>query len=271
MAYTFDDAGTLEMNRVDSEAIWFVSIENDKDDTLENAIYLAAVAQQRGLDVHVAQWDGTQYVDLNKDVEIDAINSFFEITPVTKTKEVLVAEPSATTNYVYVPMCDLVAEEGMTWREWLASDYNTTGITNPAIKTADYQDVSYDEVILADGCYGFAEYALQGTWIFGEYRPSKATLEQEINFVATGVAEDENITAFEKIRISYYEGYHLQKVYVDYVANDIAYPNYNMHSADNSLGFEEKWLNRTIDFGLDPQDVSEEFYNWFIANATPVT
>ena len=48
----------------------------------------------------------------------------------------------------------------MTWAEWLESDYNTTGQTNPQIKTSDFEDISYDEVIVEGKDYGFIVYEL---------------------------------------------------------------------------------------------------------------
>lgn len=156
IVYSLDDTSTLAMNGVDSNTIWFASIANSEDDTLDNAIYLAAVAQkQHGYDVHIAKWNGTQYVDQGKDTEIDAVSSFTITTPVTKTKEVLISAPTSTTTYTYVPVGTLVAEKGMTWAEWLVSDYNTTGETAPTIKTADFEDVSYDDVIVAGESYGW--------------------------------------------------------------------------------------------------------------------
>jgi hypothetical protein len=52
-----------------------------------------------------------------------------------------------------------IADRGMTWAEWFASDYNTTGETEGTIKDANGNDVSMDAVIVDGTAYevGFAK------------------------------------------------------------------------------------------------------------------
>ena len=56
----------------------------------------------------------------------------------------------------------------MTWAEWLVSEYNTTGETTPIIKTSNFEDVSYNDVILNGGCYGFYIEQVTGSATFDD-------------------------------------------------------------------------------------------------------
>ena len=142
----------------------------------------------------------------------------------------------------------------MTWAEWLASDYNTTGETAPTIKTADFEDVSYDDVIVAGENYGFyqqtSEYTLSGVWTFVDVPDNTTKMVQELSFTSCGVD-------FAAIEIGNYEG-------ILYFTN-----KWETYCSWNA--FMDEWEIdgcNTVDFGSEPQAVSQEFYEWFIVNAT---
>ena len=73
----------------------------------------------------------------------------------TETKKVQITAPSSSTEHVYIPAGKLSAEAGMTWSEWLDSEYNNIGVSQPSIKNSDYEDVEYDEEIIPGSEYGF--------------------------------------------------------------------------------------------------------------------
>lgn len=188
-----------------------------------------------------------KYVAVDYDDEINAVDCFTETYTVTGTQKVQVTAPSTSTEYVYIPCGTLQAEKGMTWADWLANAYNTTGYTTPIIKTSDFENVSYNEVIMEDKDYGFVVYELSGKWEFNNTIdfPSK-TISQNINFIKLI-----DNTECKKI-----------DVHVDRLM-------YYFGNTAESINYEGNWFvsNRTIDFGSTPQSVSKEFYEWFTANA----
>lgn len=155
--YDFETDEYLEMEGVKGDSVYLWTIYDSSKDTKENIIYLAAYLNklENNPNRHVAKWDGTKYVAVNYDAEIAAVDTFTETYTVKSTKKVQITAPSTSVDYVFVPVGTLKAEKGMTWAEWLASDYNTTGKTNPTIKTSTFADVSYDDVIKANESYGF--------------------------------------------------------------------------------------------------------------------
>jgi hypothetical protein len=133
-----------------------IRIMEDKDDTLENAIYLAAYQNHvNNAGVRVAKWNGTKYEPVNCDAQINAITTFTEVVTVTKTKDVIVSETSKNTTNVFIPLRTLKAEEGMNWNSWLVSDYNTTNETNLTIRNADAELVDLNSTIEAGKEYSF--------------------------------------------------------------------------------------------------------------------
>ncbi|MBQ9961524.1 MAG: leucine-rich repeat domain-containing protein, partial [Firmicutes bacterium] len=144
---------------VPTSGLEYYSIKNENDDTLENAVYLAAYLIKTGKssDFDIAMWDGTEYVDLNKQDEIAAVDTFTYSYEVTAEKTVQVSNPSSSTEHVYIPTETMQAEENMTWEEWLSSSYNLTGLTGSeagfVLKDSDYNDVALTSEIAADGSY----------------------------------------------------------------------------------------------------------------------
>ena len=158
IVYDFETEEALEANGVKGDSVELWTIYSSSEDTLENAVYLAAYLNKSDGKTtrHIAMWNGSQYVEYDADAAIAAVNTFTETYTVTETKQVQITAPSSSTTHVYIPVGNLKAESGMTWAQWLASEYNTTGEKEPTIKTSDYVDVSYDAKIVAEQEYGFA-------------------------------------------------------------------------------------------------------------------
>ena len=257
--YDFTTEEALEMEGVKGDSVYLHTIYENSDDSLDNIIYLAAYLNktENNPNRHVAKWDGSKYVAVDYDAEIKAIDTFTEAYTVTGTKQVQVTAPSSSTEYIYVPSGTLKAEKGMTWAKWLASDYNTTGETAPTIKTLDFEDVSYDDVIVAGKNYGFIVYKLSGTWVFPDYidtpNPEEMHISQAINFTV-----GDNSFASMVYELSYIDrpiyGWYPYFGYDDYIVS--------------TYGFTDDIFFEPIDFGSTPQPVSKEFYEWFTANAT---
>ena len=158
IVYDFETEEYLETDGVKGDSVELWTIFNTAEDSLDNAVYLAAYLNK--LDGkktrHIAQWNGTQYVEYDADEAISAVDTFVETHTQIESKTVEITAPSSSTEYVYVPIGTLKAVEGMTWAKWLESEYNTTGETEPTIKTSDYVDVAYESEIIAGKDYGFA-------------------------------------------------------------------------------------------------------------------
>ena len=159
------------------------------------------------------------------------------------------------------------AEKGMTWEEWLTSDYNKTGETSPTIKTSNLEDVAYSDVIVCDEEYGFfvaPKYELKGKWTLSStIDMSKLvdieSLEENIMFTSNG-------SVYSSIRFSQSSS-SLRKVslyYDDLHIGQMAYPQSNSTNV-SFMPIDSKYLS--FDFGDVAQPVSQLFYEWFITNA----
>lgn len=156
MAYCVARTGDTTVNGFVPYHLNYRTIANTADDTLENAIYIAAYAQKgTNINWNVAKWDGSKYVDVNCRAEIDAITDFTETYTETLSRPVTITKPSSSTTLVYLPGGTMKAEEGMTWAEWLTSDYNTFGADTTTVWDSDYNEVALDTEIVAGGSYGF--------------------------------------------------------------------------------------------------------------------
>ena len=277
--YDFETDEYLEMEGVRGESVELWTIYNSSDDSKENIIYLAAYLNknQSNLNCRVAKWDGTKYVAVDYEVEIGAINKFTEIYTETKTKSVQIGGASSTTEYIYVPSGTLIAENEMTWAEWLESDYNTTVKQGTYIKTTDFEDISTSSTIVADNDYGFMVYELNGVWCFNEKLEINQKLDlQEITFIS-GIS---NCTAMDVFYAEYtLPSGSIQKEislgFVDGTTNSLGnlvpicvYDEAIIVKPGATLSYWKDSSYKTVDFGTTPQLVSEEFYEWFIANAT---
>ena len=220
--------------------------------TYDNMVYLAAYLKHTtGKEYSLAKYINDQYIHQDAKQAINAIKEFTDIYTVRGTKRVAVVEPSSNVSFVYIASSTLNAIEGMTWGEWLVSDYNTTGYTEPVIKTSDYENVSYDDVIIAGKDYAIFVYELSETWLINNSIDTDSLSNQTFNINFTS-----NNNSFTSINFDNGMNY--------YDSNNLY--NQNVYSS-NGWMFEDY---RLIDYGIEPQNASKEFYEWFIANAIKV-
>ena len=278
IVYDLENNGkNITINGVSNVAHSVWSIYYDEDDSLENAIYLAHRVNlslgKTTTTTHVAQWNGICYETLDVDDEILATKTVMKTYETTETKTVQITAPSTFTEYVCIPFYTLKAEEGMTWREWLASDYNTTGYTEPVIKTSDFEDVSYDDVIVAEESYGFLTYSLSGTWIFIDDVVINSTGSmtrdplQNITFTSNGTTYKQMFAGTDGG--SLFIGYGLSKT--DNIFDAMQAGLTHVYTYSDGTNNVCEWSDdayKTINFGSESQTVSQEFYEWFTANAT---
>ena len=264
IVYDFETEKYLESNGVKGDTVEIWTIYNSSEDTLENAVYLAAYLNKLDgkTSRHIAKHNGTNYVEYDADSQISAVTTFTETYVVTGTKRVEITKPSSTTNYVYIPVGELRAEKGMTWAKWLESEYNTTGETTPTIKTSDFADVAYTDVIDETKEYGFIVYELSGVWTWNEEINYTKDIEQMVDFQTTEGLVCNGIRIY-KVTDNSPKGY---AILIDYHENhDGTLLDWDNKYEDNYWYSE---ASKYIDFGDTPQSVSQEFYEWFTANAT---
>ena len=261
IVYDFETEEALEANGVKGDSVELWTIYNATEDSLENAVYLAAYLNKQDgkTSRHIAKWNGSQYVAYDADSDISAVNTFVEAYTVTGTKQVQVTAPSSSTEYVYIPTGTLKAEKGMTWAEWLASDYNTTGETAPIIKTKDFVDVSYNSTIVAGEEYGFVVYKLSGMWKLNDSLSLNKGISENILFTSS----DNEFNAMNIIVVND----SIFMITYTLVQPDDDFAEVNPYASHVGWGYP---IYKDIDFGSTPQTVSKEFYEWFTANATKV-
>ena len=257
---------TMEGVKGDTVEYWYPAYEEDA--TLENTLYLAAYLNKvDGTNTRrIAEWDGEKYVEVDYSDEIAKINTFTATITIKGTERVEVQAPSTSTEYIYIPTGSMKAEEGMTWGEWLLSDYNTTGFETPIIKTSDYEPVSYSDVIQAGKDYGFVFYRLNGIWTWNdeiEFTPAtkpQTIYDEDIIFTSS------NGEQFKGIRLYSPEGIMTALEYYMYDApyGDAVGVMEYYRDEQKQWWYEEY---RVMDFGTEYQPVSAEFYEWFTANA----
>lgn len=95
---------------------------------------------------------------------------------------------------------------------------------------------------------------LSGVWQFDDDLTGEAgTIEQSIKFERPGGEVFSSII-----------------FYMDENGDDASLSIYNSTYDNNETVFDKGWIDqsyRIIDFGTEPQEVSQEFYDWFVANA----
>jgi len=109
-------------------------------------------------------------------------------------------------------------------------------------------------------------YELSGEWQFNrdmgeKYSETTTTISQTIDFI---VDDTENYTEMS-FRISAASGASYSDYHVYY--NDTMAYSGETYVWNDSYTYDFS----LVDFGTEPQEVSEEFYEWFTANANPVT
>lgn len=103
-------------------------------------------------------------------------------------------------------------------------------------------------------------YMLSGKWLLNDTvtNPSTLDIEQDINFSSNGV--DFTI-------INVYVNTDETETYIDYGKDNSDWELVYDTSAANPWG--NKDAHKKVDFGITPQEVSKEFYAWFMENAVP--
>lgn len=227
----------------------------------------------------ICHWNGSNYEVVDYSAEIDALakpETWYDFTKHVSYETVQTREPSANTDLVYTPTTTVKAESGMTWEDWLASPYNTTGLSNPTIKTSDYEDVALTDVIDPNKEYALIGLtnAVSGVWEISnlvdfvfEVEPNDI-LEEYVAITINGTQYD----AFMFECRSQYRPTGMRYVYYIHA----------MHPGNT--GCTTLWQgvsitnlstehNQTIvvDFGSTPQTVSPEFYEWLHTYGTPIS
>ena len=131
-------------------------ITNAVDDTLDNAVYFAAYMKKAtNITYNVAKWNGSEYIQMDCGSQINTVTEFTETYIDIEYKVVEVSKPSSNTNYVYIPSGSMQALEGMTWSEWIASEYNTLDYVITSVFDADYNTINLGAAIVSGQKYGF--------------------------------------------------------------------------------------------------------------------
>ena len=105
---------------------------------------------------------------------------------------------------------------------------------------------------------GVQGYTLSGVWVFNDVLniENGVDFEQEIKFTSSNTIDMYGMRIQSLAIKSPIANYEYLLGYLEWGSYDYKY--------------EDGWINednKTIDFGLTPQTVSAEFYNWFTANA----
>ncbi|MBQ8901445.1 MAG: type II secretion system protein [Bacilli bacterium] len=112
-------------------------------------------------------------------------------------------------------------------------------------------------------CSCVQEYELAGTWVFNDSIDTNVSLDVSITFTST---HDDGIT-------TRFIGMYIDK---GFMGNSLFYRDSNQERwlAYDISAYDGGWRNndgcvfKQIDFGIENQVVSEDFFNWFTANAT---
>ena len=143
------------------------------------------------------------------------------------------------------------ALSGMTWGEWVASDYNTLGADIIFDTTQSGYFISENGIIITDTAVlinANSEYTvtaqISGTWVFNETLSEAADVG-----IGNNVAFTSNNEQYARINYSFLAG--------------LTYGLLSVYTTDGG------WINdayRTITFNSE-QTVSKKFYDWLNANA----
>ena len=238
--------------------------------SLEDLIYAAALRQNGATNsnatnectyplcqVHsakynIAEWNGSEYIDLNLQDEINAVTEFTEVVTETQYRREYIAG-SMNVNYTCIPLGTFQAEEGMTWNEWIASDYNTLATNKFTVSNSVFETIDLNSTIDPDGDYCFIMASVQGKWQFNEQivLPSQE-ISESVSFLFANGATLYGIICLPS---------------GDFIFSAGLFP-IRPYKTDSGWTGDEY---RTIDFGENIQYVSYEFYEWFSANAHPVS
>ena len=185
-------------------------------------------------------------------------------------------------------------EPGMTFADFIESEYNDCEhflqmwgnkieICNAVYGPFDYMApniVKPEYPIDKDAYYGLAKsglkcdkYYVSGEWQFNDNLSTEPVNEQFITFVSNG-------TSYNGMFVDYSEtttpsGRVTKYATLFYVIN---YPSNSINDITSVADYSSYddafyWMydkHKMVDFGAKPQEVSQEFYEWFIANAQPL-
>lgn len=252
IVYRFTNENALELNGVLGGSVNIYTFIVSTQDTLDEAIYLAAYLNisNNMSEYHVAKLVNGVYTPQNVDNQIAQVDSIMESYTVKGTNRVLVSEPSTSVDYIYVPSGTLYAEVGMTWNEWWNSNYNTFGADKPVLKTSDFEDVSWYDVIDPDMEYGFL-YTLSGKW----------SLNETVNFKGITNGSKHYVSFKSNNRTYDYFYFDTSNKYLYYCKTSNPVRNDTVIGA---LGLYSQY--QVVDFGDIPQAVSKDFYIWLHEN-----
>lgn len=104
-----------------------------------------------------------------------------------------------------------------------------------------------------DGAYELLVPTVSGVWVFNE-SPTDSPFKQIVNFISYQDDPYEEYTTYISMELD--------------SGGDILYTiNESSTTSAYSIGEWGDDRYRTVDFGTEPQEVSEEFYAWLTANA----
>lgn len=122
---------------------------------------------------------------------------------------------------------------------------------------------------------------LQGKWRFREVLVIDADLSQNVNFTSTTIFEDGTTRSLTCSAIYVTQTTDDATGHVDYTIESVVpddsgtYPKTTEVYMDSDLGWGSSLVGQSLqimaDFGSTPQEVSDEFYTWFTANAVEQT
>ena len=224
---------------------------NSEENTLDNLIYAVAFMRNRWNE----NWSVAKYNENKKcyehydcETEIESITEFYDVVEEVKTKEVKVSSAKFNSELVFIPTGNITIEKGMTWEQWTNSEYNTLGYIS-AIRTSDYEVVPLTDVIDENKSYAFFEKEISGVWKFNDIVDLYSIVEEmglEVNFKSGNTK---------------FNGFMINQNAIGY---GIPFARTYYTTSDNWTSEEYK----TVDFGMSIQNVTKQFYDWFIKNAT---
>ena len=132
---------------------------------------------------------------------------------------------------------------------FVGDDYATTEATIPCYPSClCNKDEKFRILEEYDGAYERLVPTVSGVWVFNELINflSDVSFAVGINFISNG-------SSFNRISVS------------DWINSEVVYGSSTGEDVSFSVTISNDY--RTIDFGTEPQEVSEEFYAWFTANA----
>ena len=204
------------------------------------------------------------HIDLDNNNQCDICNDNLNVN--IKTFALYEGDnPKYPTIYYY--------NDGMTWEEWINSEYNIDNFTidGENIKTGilpspwatsivpvckDWK--IFDNVVYVNDYVLSAEPYIEGLWLFN--KDLNGYLDQiNINFVYNNQAYTSMYQATSSL---FFDN---DNVYDDGLATNPTYMTYAIERPG------PKWYynTRVVDFGSTPQLVSPEFYDWLTENANP--